>query len=78
MCVTLTKQAGFSEVEGEDVVELLECCDNDMSTDKLEQLPKAYMAVGNSHNAKQTTPTVSHKQARYIRGSQSESESHCD
>jgi hypothetical protein len=28
MCVTLTKQAGFREVEGKDVVELLECCDN--------------------------------------------------
>jgi hypothetical protein len=30
--------------EGKDVDELLECCDN-MSTDKLEQLPKACMAL---------------------------------
>jgi hypothetical protein len=44
VCVTLTKQAGFNEVEGKDVHELLECCDNDMSTGKLE-LPKAHMAL---------------------------------
>jgi hypothetical protein len=45
MCVALTKKSGFDEVEGKDVDELLQCCDNDSQTDKSEQLREAYMAL---------------------------------
>jgi hypothetical protein len=58
MCVTLTKQAGFNDVEGKDNDELLECCDNDMSTDKLEQLPQAYMALTGLSGDEETTVCI--------------------
>jgi hypothetical protein len=44
MCYT-DKAVAFKEAVGKDVDELQECCDNDMSTDKLEQLPKVCMAL---------------------------------
>jgi succinate dehydrogenase flavin-adding protein (antitoxin of CptAB toxin-antitoxin module) len=45
MSVTLTKQAGLIETEEKDFDELLECCDNDMSTDKLKPPPQVYGAL---------------------------------
>jgi hypothetical protein len=45
MSITLTKQAGFIEAEEKNVDEFLECCDNDMSTDKLREPPQVYRAL---------------------------------
>lgn len=41
MCITLTKHAGFNEVQEKDVEEVLEFCDSGMSTDR-QDLPKEY------------------------------------